>query len=70
MPGQFKDAGSRHLVILQLENFIRASPSSEIKRFSCRKERIVLVCQSEQLLRSSVERIKHMKEQSVVGKQS
>lgn len=64
MTGQFLDAGINHIVILQLENFLSMSRSSEIKGFSCRRKRIRLVCQHEQLLRSSVSQIKHMKKQS------
>lgn len=63
MSGQFLDAGSRHLIILQLENFLPMSRSSEIKGFP-EEKRIPPHCQHEQLLRSSVSQIRHMKEQS------
>lgn len=37
MSGQFLDAGSHHLIVLQLENFLPMSRSSEIKSFPVEK---------------------------------
>lgn len=42
MSGQFLDAGSHHVIILQLENFLPMSRSSEIKGFPVEKREFFL----------------------------